>query len=131
VIEKIIIKDGTFQFDDQESNVESSSEMFIKQVDQKVLDGSCHYNSPVADFNKSNILRVPGLPGRNGLPSLEGRGDVSLAFYRQNRAAPLLFIVAGVGSNPYFGVGRYLAGLFYRAGSHVVILPSPMNWNFA
>jgi len=80
---------------------------------------------------ESNILRVPGLPGRNRLPSLEGRGDISLAFYRQNKAAPLLFILAGVGSNPYFGVGPYLASLFYRAGSHVVILPSPMNWNFA
>ena len=80
---------------------------------------------------ESNVLRVPGLPGRNKLPSLEGRGDLSLAFYRQNQAAPLLFILAGVGSNPYFGVGPYLAGLFYRAGSHVVILPSPMNWNFA
>jgi hypothetical protein len=80
---------------------------------------------------ESNILRVPGLPGRNRLPSLEGRGDVGLAFYRQNQAAPLLFILAGVGSNPYFGVGPYLASLFHRAGSHVVILPSPMNWNFA
>jgi hypothetical protein len=81
---------------------------------------------------ESSILRVPGLPGRDSLPTLEGRGDVSLAFYRQNNhAAPLLFIVAGVGSNPYFGVGPYLARLFYRAGSHVVILPSPMNWNFA
>ncbi len=80
---------------------------------------------------ESNVLRVPGLPDRNKLPSLEGRGDVSLAFYRQNQAAPLIFILAGVGSNPYFGVGRYLASLFYRAGSHVVVLPSPMNWNFA
>jgi hypothetical protein len=80
---------------------------------------------------ESNVLRVPGLAGRNSLPGLEGRGDVSLAFYRQNQPAPLLFILAGVGSNPYFGVGPYLASLFYRAGSHVVILPSPMNWNFA
>jgi hypothetical protein len=80
---------------------------------------------------ESSILRVPGLAGRNRLPTLEGRGHVSLAFYRQNQAAPLVFIVAGVGSNPYFGVGPYLASLFYRAGYHVVILPSPMNWNFA
>jgi Acyl-CoA dehydrogenase, C-terminal domain len=53
---------------------------------------------------ESNVLRVPGLPDRNKLPSLERRGDLSLAFYRQNQAAPLLFILAGVGSNPYFGV---------------------------
>ncbi|MGZ8454515.1 MAG: hypothetical protein ACXWZE_20705 [Candidatus Binatia bacterium] len=79
----------------------------------------------------STIIRVLGLPGRNNLPDLEGRGDVSLALYRQNRAAPLLFILAGLGSNPYFGVGPYLASLFNKQGSHVVILPSPMSWNFA
>ena len=79
----------------------------------------------------SIIVRVPGLPGRNNLPTLEGRGDVSLALYRQNRPAPLLFILAGLGSNPYFGVASYLASLFYKEGFHVVILPSPMSWNFA
>ena len=47
----------------------------------------------------STIVRVPGLPGRNHLPALEGRGDVSLALYRQNRPAPLLFILAGLGSD--------------------------------
>ena len=79
----------------------------------------------------STIFHVPGLPGRNNLSTLEGRGQVGLALYRQNRAAPLLFILAGVGSNPYFGVAPYLASLFYREGFHVVILPSPMSWNFA
>ena len=39
----------------------------------------------------STIIRVPGLPGRNHLPTLEGRGDLSLALYRQTRPAPLLF----------------------------------------
>jgi pimeloyl-ACP methyl ester carboxylesterase len=80
---------------------------------------------------KSTIVRVPGLPGRNNLPSLAGRGDVSLAFYRQNHSAPLLFILAGLGSTPYFGVAPYLASMFYQEGFHVVILPSPMSWNFA
>jgi pimeloyl-ACP methyl ester carboxylesterase len=80
---------------------------------------------------KSQVVHVPGLPGRNQLPSLEGRGDVSIAFYRQNHPAPLLFILAGVGSNPYFGVAPYLASLFYQEGFHIVILPSPMSWNFA
>ena len=79
----------------------------------------------------STIVRVPGLPGRNHLPTLEGRGDVNLALYRQTRAAPLVFILAGLGSNPYFGVAPYLASVFYREGFHVVILPSPMSWNFA
>ncbi len=79
----------------------------------------------------SEVVHVPGLPGRNKLPSLEGRGDLSIAVYRQNRPAPLIFILAGIGSNAYFGVGPYLASLFYREGAHIVILPSPMSWNFA
>jgi predicted alpha/beta-fold hydrolase len=80
---------------------------------------------------KSKVVHVPGLPGRNRLPSLEGRGDVSIALYRQNHPAPLIFILAGIGSNPYFGVAPYLASLFYQEGFHIVILPSPMSWNFA
>ena len=79
----------------------------------------------------STIVHVPGLPGRNKLPMLEGRGDLSLALYRQTRPAPLMFILAGLGSSPFFGVAPYLASQFYRDGFHVVILPSPMSWNFA
>jgi hypothetical protein len=80
---------------------------------------------------KSEMVHVPGLANRNQLPSLEGRGELSVALYRQNHRAPLLFILSGIGSNPYFGVGTYLARLFYQEGSHVAILPSPMSWNFA
>jgi hypothetical protein len=80
---------------------------------------------------KSELVRVPVLPGRNQLPSLEGRGELSIALYRQNRPAPLLFILSGIGTNPYFGVATYLARLFYQQGSHIVILPSPLSWNFA
>lgn len=80
---------------------------------------------------KSQIIHLPGLPGRNSLPSLEGRGNLSISLYRQDGPAPLMFVIAGVGSNPYFGVGPYLASLFSAAGFHVVILPSPMSWNFA
>lgn len=79
----------------------------------------------------SEVVHVPGLTGRNKLPSLEGRGDVSIALYRQNRPAPLIFILAGIGSNAYFGVGPYLASIFHKEGAHIVILPSPMSWNFA
>jgi len=55
---------------------------------------------------ESSIVHVPGLPGRNNLPDLEGRGDVSLSVYRQSQPAPLLFILAGLGSNPISGSPR-------------------------
>ena len=80
---------------------------------------------------KRQVVHVPVLPERNHLPSLEGRGEVSVALYRQSHPAPLLFILAGIGSNPYFGLATYFASLFHQDGFHVVILPSPMTWNFA
>ena len=43
----------------------------------------------------------------------------------------MLFILSGIGTNPYFGLATYFAGLFHAEGSHIVILPSPMSWNFA
>jgi acetyl esterase/lipase len=80
---------------------------------------------------KRQLVQVPGLPDRNHLPSLEGRGEVRVTLYRHHRPAPLLFILSGVGSNPYFGLATYFARLFYQEGLHIVVLPSPMTWNFA
>jgi hypothetical protein len=80
---------------------------------------------------KREVVHVPVLPGRDRLPTLEGRGDLSVALYRQSGPAPLVFIVSGIGSNPYFGAATYFAGLLHRKGLHVAILPSPMSWNFA
>ncbi len=80
---------------------------------------------------KREVVQVPVLPGRDGVPLLEGRGAASVALYRQPHRAPLMFILGGVGSNPYFGLATYYAALFQKHGAHVVVLPSPMSWNFA
>ena len=80
---------------------------------------------------RREVIRVPVLPGRDRLPALEGRGDMSITFYRSDGPAPLLFILSGIGSNPYFGLSTYFAELFHARGYHVVILPSPMTWGFA
>ena len=99
---------------------------YLATVTTAILDGDGLAHRP-----KREVVHVPGLPGRNDVPLLEGRDELSVALYRQHHAAPLLFILSGIGSNPYFGLATYFAGLFYREGSHVVILPSPMSWNFA
>jgi len=80
---------------------------------------------------RREAIHVPVLAGRSHLPALEGRGNVSITLYRQDHPAPLLFVLAGIGSNSYFGLGTYFAGLFHQQGFHVVILPSPISWNFA
>src|SRR4029453_15262324 len=79
--------------------------------------------------HRSSMYRV--YPTEISCPLSEGRGELSVALYRKNHSAPLLFILPGIGSNPYFGVATYLAYLFYQEGSHIVILPSPISWNFA
>ena len=80
---------------------------------------------------KRQVVHVSILPDRDKLPKLEGKGELSVALYQQKRAAPLVFILPGTGSTPYFGLATYFAKLFYQDGAHVVIMPSPMSWNFA
>jgi len=99
---------------------------YIATVTAAILDGDALAQRP-----KREVIHLPGLPGRDAVPLLEGRGDLSVALYRQGRPAPLLFILSGIGTNPYFGLATFFAGLFYREGFHVIILPSPMSWNFA
>jgi len=86
---------------------------------------------------KRQVVHVPVLPDRDHLPGLAvlpglaPRGALSVALYRQKTPAPLVFILPGTGSTPYFGLATYFAKLLYQQGAHVVILPSPMSWNFA
>ena len=63
---------------------------------------------------KRQAIHVPVLAGRGHLPALEGRGNVSVTLYRQDHPAPLIFVLAGIGSNSYFGLGTYFAGLFHQ-----------------
>ena len=99
---------------------------YVATITSAILNSDALSHRP-----KREVIHLPGLADRGDVPLLEGRGGLSVALYRQNRPAPLLFILSGTGTNPYFGVATYFAGLFYQDGSHVVILPSPMSWNFA
>ena len=67
---------------------------------------------------KRQVVHVSILPDRDKLPKLEGKGELSVALYQQKRAAPLVFILPGTGSTPYFGLATYFAKLFYQDGAH-------------
>jgi hypothetical protein len=62
---------------------------------------------------------------------LEGMGALRYRFYQQKGTAPLIFIIPGLSGSAYSGPARYLAEWFADHGFHVLILPSPFNWNFA
>ena len=53
------------------------------------------------------------------------------SFYQQAGSAPLIFIIPGLGSPAAMGSTAYLAEVLVDQGFHVLILPSPFNWNFA
>ncbi len=51
-------------------------------------------------------------------------------FAFQDKKAPLIFIIAGTGSNDQAGRLTTMMKAFYQAGFHVVTLPSPTHANF-
>ena len=98
---------------------------YLATATSALLDGNRQSSRP-----RRLAVHVPGLAGRNELPTLEGRGNLSVAFYPQTRPAPLLFILPGIGSSAYAGLGAYFAELFQQQGFHIVVMPSPMSWSF-
>jgi hypothetical protein len=99
---------------------------YLATATSALLERNRHTSRP-----RRLAVHVPGLAGREGLPTLKGRDHVSVAFYPQSHAAPLLFILPGIGSDAYSGLGTYFAGLFHNQGFHVVVMPSSMSWSFA
>lgn len=75
-------------------------------------------------------LRVNILDHRNDVYLLEGMGAIRYRFYRQNGAAPLIFIIPGLAGSAYSGPARFLAEWLAGHGFHALILPSRFNWNF-
>lgn len=76
-------------------------------------------------------LEIDLLPGRNDVPLLEGKGRLRFRLYQAEGKAPLIFIVPGLGSSAYEGSASFIAELLLANGFHVLILPDPLNWNFA
>lgn len=74
--------------------------------------------------------RVKVLDHRDDVYLLEGKGAIRYRFYRQSGFAPLIFIIPGLAGSAYSGPARFLAEWFADHGFHVLILPSPFNWNF-
>ncbi|MGR8981569.1 MAG: alpha/beta hydrolase [Gammaproteobacteria bacterium] len=75
-------------------------------------------------------LEIKVLDGRDNIDLLEGKGTLRYRFYQQKGAAPLIYIIPGLGSSAYAGSARYLAEFLAGHGFHVLIIPSPFSWNF-
>ncbi|MCY1392746.1 hypothetical protein D9M71_76270 [compost metagenome] len=49
---------------------------------------------------------------------------------KQDKPAPLIFLIAGTGAPYHSSLNEYLKRLFYKAGYHVVQLSSPTSYDF-
>ncbi|NJD07865.1 MAG: alpha/beta hydrolase [Methylococcaceae bacterium] len=76
-------------------------------------------------------LEVALLPRRNAVPLFEGKGKLHFRLYRSKGEAPLIFIVPGLGSSAYEGSASFIAESLVAGGFHVLVMPDPLNWNFA
>ncbi len=68
---------------------------------------------------------------RRHVKLLEGRHKINLGLFKQNKKAPLVFIVAGLGGNGLSGTSLLLAEDLFKRGYHVVTLPNSFSWNYA
>jgi hypothetical protein len=98
---------------------------YLATMTAAILQGS--ENPPMSEIKD---LRIKVLDHRDDIYLLEGMGTLRYSFYQQNGPAPLIFIIPGLAGSAYSGSARYLAEWFSGHGFHVLILPSPFNWNF-
>ncbi len=80
--------------------------------------------------SKIRDLQVKVYDHRNDIYLLKGKGQLRYRLYQQKGPAPLVFIVPGLSSSAYAGSARFLAEWIADHGFHVLVIPSPSNWNF-
>jgi len=78
-----------------------------------------------------NFLETIIKPERNSIPLMEERGALLYNLSPQPVAAPLIFILSGLGGHSSAGYSAFLTDMFYKQGFHVLTISSPFFWNFA
>lgn len=98
---------------------------YLATLTVAIMQGS--ENPPMSEIKN---LRLKVLDHRDDIYLLEGMGTLRYSFYQQKGAAPLIFIIPGLAGSAYSGSARFLAEWLGGNGFHVIVLPSPFNWNF-
>ncbi|HJV67119.1 MAG TPA: alpha/beta hydrolase [Geomonas sp.] len=107
------------------------------------------YGYPIADPYDSTILGTPAklmpvfpakmrtrqlaldvVPGRSKPPIFFYDNGLHCTFAWQKEKAPLIFLIAGMGSGDRASKLLTMMKAFYAAGFHVITLPSPTSANF-
>src|SRR5512133_818730 len=102
------------------------------------------YGYPIPDPYAATILGTPAtlmpklpagihirqlvldvIPGREKPPIFFYDEGLRCSFVRQDKKAPLVFLIAGAGSSNQANKITTMMMTFYQAGFHVITLPSP------
>lgn len=85
-------------------------------------------DAKIAAARSTNFLTL--MRDRGAVKEIEGVRELVFKVYRQPGPAPLIYVLGGIGANVFSSVSRYTADALFRDGFHVIVLPSPFNWNF-
>jgi len=85
---------------------------------------------PVPEEIGAKELVLEVFPDRKPPPVFWYSDGLRVTFARQRHKAPLVFLIAGTGSDNLSPSLLFLTKALYKVGFHVVILPSPTNYNF-
>ena len=107
------------------------------------------YDYPIHNPYAATIIGVPpkadqparilAEPEEKRLPVFKNRAipegfwyehDLRYAQLLQKHAAPVIYVIAGTGGDSHSIQMRFLGDTLYKAGFHVVLLPSPTHQNF-
>lgn len=80
---------------------------------------------------KLKFERLTPMPERNSIPLYEDRAHLTYGYLFQPQAAPLVFLMPGLGGVAHGSAIQFLAEKLYLDGYHVVTLTNPFSWQFS
>lgn len=99
----------------------------ITDGDLATISSAIPYNAKY-EFKK---IEINIFPNRSNIYLLEEQNILKLNFLYQNKTAPLMFIIPGVGGVGNGPLIENLMEFYFDLGFHVIALPNPISWNFA
>ncbi|MCO5141635.1 MAG: hypothetical protein M9962_00935 [Oligoflexia bacterium] len=81
---------------------------------------------------QSREIRIPGLEERNNNKYYgKDKNFLSLRLWAQEKKAPIILMISGLGGDSSVPYYNYLTYHFYKLGFHLLVIPSPFHWQFA
>ena len=103
---------------------------FIDGLTATVIGTPSFYQAELPETVPKQQLRLKIFPERRTRELFWYNDKLRISIVRQREKAPLIFNIAGTGASHNSGSMQIMERAFYKAGYHVISLPSPTHPNF-